>query len=364
MESSPYQQYEQRVLSIARLYYGLYVAGRQSTDVDVSDLEQAGRIAVFNVATKRPEKLNHPGYVSAAIKYACINEIKKMGHKRRQVYLAHQHDEEVPIIDLLPTRESSPDKLDQLDDLLYQVRQEFSPVEADALDALVQKCSDVYDLNLSAPPSTDTKDRVKVVTAMDLDDEEMMIYAQVLTGARKILPNGYCQPQFGGRERGKKFFSAVQTVLGLDTRELVKSHGDRFFEKYRLKSFIAGSYEDKLRDFLMDVDPTIKPQEIPRIALLADEMRKLILDGIKLASSDDRCDKRRARRLKQFWRIREGELRKGLSADNATRIFRLFGSVSVMIEYAFPGTFPALTPRALEIWNKYNSNGADFFSKA
>lgn len=105
MEPSLLQEHEHRVKAISRLYYGLYVYGRQNTDVDLSDLEQAGRIAVFNISKRRPEMLAIPAYVSAAIKYAALGEIKRMRHKAKQVYLTHQQDEMVPIVDLLPTRE-------------------------------------------------------------------------------------------------------------------------------------------------------------------------------------------------------------------------------------------------------------------
>ncbi len=63
------QENEHRIKAIARLYYGLYIHGRQNVDADATDLEQAGRIAVFNISQKRPEMLSNPAYVSAAIKY-------------------------------------------------------------------------------------------------------------------------------------------------------------------------------------------------------------------------------------------------------------------------------------------------------
>ncbi len=344
MIDSTYTQHEHRVLSIARLYYGLYVAGRQSTDVDISDLEQAGRMAIFNIATKRPERLNSPAYVSAAIKYSCINEIKRMRHKRRQVYLTHSHDEEVPIIDLLPTRETAPDRLEHLDDLLYQVRQEFSPVEADALDALIQKCSDVYDLNLSAPPSTDTKDRVKVVTAMDLDNEEMMIYAQVLTGARVKFPHGYIFPENGGREKAKKYLTQLLKCMGMTIPEFAENDSKKkILERYRLASFYQTAYDWNISSFLSDLDPAlsrvcffrarkwtdISPTEIS--GMIQEMVSKIKKDPTKVSKNDF------------------------ISNNLYGMLCQIFGSSPrLAVEFAYPNTYPQYAERARELREKYS----------
>src|SRR3989338_2788329 len=295
MEPNHLQDNEHRIRSIARLYYGLYVYGKQNTDVDLSDLEQAGRIAVFDISQKRAEMLDHAGYVSAAIKYACLNEIRKMRHKVRQVYLAHQHDEMVPIVDLLPTKErgeTAPEHLEQMDDLLYHIKQEFSPREADALDSLVQGCRNVYDLNLSVPPSTKTKDRVKIVTALDLDDEEMIIYAQVLTGARARFPRGFQAIENSGRDRIKKYFLALLKAQHITPQEFAKQGGKYdFLTKYRLDVFL-GAVSFGILDLLQQTDYRIRREDIPHLPeriehLFEEKIRELIIKLVNLRGGGD-----------------------------------------------------------------------------
>ncbi len=364
-------EYELKIKSLSRLYYGLYVYGRQSTDVDLSDLEQAGRIAVFNISRKRPEMLANPAYVSAAIKYAAIGEIKKMRHKVRQVYLTHQHDEMVPMVDLLPTKErgeTAPERLEQMDDLLYQIKQEFSPKEADALDSLVQRCGDVYDLNLSTPPSTETKDRVKIVTAMDLDDEEMIIYAQVLTGARAKFPQEYFSSERRGKELSRKYLDALLKSKSMFLREFAISDGKRdFLDRYRLGYLIKRFYNGQTRNLLLDLDPLLQPEEIFRSSLFAEEVRRIIRKSIERLEDSDvyaRGEIELEQLKREVDRLSGREITRCLVRTNAydvlTSIFG--GSPYLMIEYAYPGTYPGHTKRAEEIWQGHNQNCADFFS--
>ncbi len=339
------QENEHRIKKISQLYYGLYVMGTQSTDVDVSDLEQAGRIAILDISRKRPEKLNHRGYVSAAIKYAMINEIKKMSHKKRQVYLAYQHEEEVPIIDVLPTTEAAPDRLNDINDLLYQIKNEFSPKEADALDSLVQGCRDVYDLNLSAPLSTDTKDRVKVVTAMDLNDEEMMIYAQVLTGARHKFPDGFCTAGGGGQERAKKYFEALLKTLKTDAKGFgLLSNKRDLLRRYRLISFLEHSFEDSIPKLIISQDSTINLEDIKSRGKKWDTISTEELIAI-------------IHRLKEKLRKSPSEINSLNFADNnlegmCQQVFN--SSMRLAVEFAFPGTYPLYKHRAIDLRKRFD----------
>ena len=182
------EKYGADIKRLSRFYHGLFVSGRQNCDVDCSDLEQASNIAVWNISRKRPEMLSIRSYVKAAIKYAIFSEMKKMRHKGKQVYLARQYEEEVQIVDVLPTQDQNSERLTDHKELLYRIKQEFSPQDAEGLNALLENCDDVYDLNLSEPPSTEIKERVRIVTEMDLSSEERLIYAQVLLGVRKRFP--------------------------------------------------------------------------------------------------------------------------------------------------------------------------------
>ena len=182
------EKYRADIKRLSRFYHGLFVSGRQNCDVDCSDLEQASNIAVWNISRKRPEMLSIRSYVKAAIKYAIFSEMKKMRHKGKQVYLARQYEEEVQIVDVLPTQDQNSERLTDHKELLYRIKQEFSPQDAEGLNALLENCDDVYDLNLSEPPSTEIKERVRIVTEMDLSSEERLIYAQVLLGVRKRFP--------------------------------------------------------------------------------------------------------------------------------------------------------------------------------
>ena len=182
------EKYGADIKRLSRFYHGLFVSGRQNCDVDCSDLEQASNIAVWNISRKRPEMLSIRSYVKAAIKYAIFSEMKKMRHKGKQVYLARQYEEEVQIVDVLPTQDQNSERLTDHKELLYRIKQEFSPQDAEGLKALLENCDDVYDLNLSEPPSTEIKERVRIVTEMDLSSEERLIYAQVLLGVRKRFP--------------------------------------------------------------------------------------------------------------------------------------------------------------------------------
>lgn len=343
--TNPTEHYEESVLQIARLYYGMYIAGRHWTDVDCSDLIQAGNIAVLEVARRRPEMLPVRAYVKAAIKFGILGEMRKMRHLKKQVYLAHLHEKEVPIVDVLPTRETASERLEQLDDLLYQIRHEFSPVEADALDALVQKCSDVYDLNLSSSPSTDTKDRVRIVTAMDLNDEEMVVYAQVLTGLRRKLPDGYCQPGQSSKERTKKYLDAVLKALGMSSLDFAASNQkSTLINKYRLYRLVRNNYNNKISQLLLDFDSAIPPNAIhfgvkwkegeinaEGISLLIRRLGSKGVDPREITHQHFRQDK--------LWSM-------------LVIIFN--SSPRLAVEFAFPGTYPEYQEKAMKIHRKYN----------
>lgn len=261
MDQQVLQRYEPEIQRLSRLYYGLYLRRYHFSDVDTSDFEQAGRIAVWNISRKRPEKLDSRNYVRAAIKYSIIDEMKKMRHKVKQIYLVREHEEMIQAVDVLPTKEKG-ERLDELEELLYRIRHEFSEKEASALEALLEKCDNIYDLNLSEPPSTETKDRVKVVTRMDLNDEEMLVYAEVLLGARGRFPSGYTLGD-GGKRRAQKFMSKVLIALGKSPKDFLKMRDKtKMIEKYSLMAFYRHAYNYSLLNFMQDFDGSLTLQDM------------------------------------------------------------------------------------------------------
>lgn len=260
-------EYESLVRGIAGRYYWYYVKKGQQFDLDQSDLEQAARMAVWNVSQKRPDKLDNRAYVGAAIKYAVIGEMRRMRHRVPQTYLAHGYEEDVHIIDILPTDERGEQRADQLDDLLYHIRHEFSPAEADAVLALVDRCDAIYGLNLSEAPSTETKDRIRVVTKMDLNDEDILLYGQVLLGAREGFPRGYLTTTAAGANiRYRKLLGSLLTALGMTPRELARCRDKRsLLAKYRLMPiYRTGAQMVRVTDLIRSLDPTITGGEVKR----------------------------------------------------------------------------------------------------
>ncbi len=252
MEQQIIQKYETEISRLSRLYYWLY---KDTGNFDLEDLQQVGRMAVLNISRKRPEKLVNKSYVNAAIKYSIFREMKKMRHKAKHIYLTTE-DEVTPLVDVLPTNEKG-NKLDELEDVLYHIKHEFSEKEAEGLEALLEKCENVYDLNLTQSQSTDTKDRVKVVTVMDLIDEEMRVYAEVLLGVRKKFPGGYMKTEGAGR-RAVKYLEVLLSALNLSAKEFAQTHKKyEMLRKYRLISFYIHTYDYKMLHFLNDLDNTI-----------------------------------------------------------------------------------------------------------
>lgn len=256
------ERYESNIGRLSKLYFYLY---RDSGDFDLSDLEQSGRIAVFNISRKRPEKIDNGAYVSAAIRYAIIGEMRKMRRKERHVYLASEEKEQVQLVDVFPIEERG-ERLDELEELFYQIKHQFSSREAESLESLLEKCDNIYDINLSQPPSTDTKDRVRVVTRMDLNDEEMRVYAEVLLGVKKRFPRRYIIEQGKivqeAKTRGRKFFISVLSALEITPREFAKSRNiANILKKYRLWSFYQHAYSLSTLNLIKDIDSSIKPEE-------------------------------------------------------------------------------------------------------
>lgn len=255
-------KYESTVQRLSRLYYGLFIRQTQNYDLDLEDFEQVGRMAILNIHSRRPEMLETFPYVMVAIKNAIFGEMRKMRHKVKQVYLVREHEEIIQAVDVLPTQDKSSEKLSGMEELLYYIKHEFSAEEANALEALLEKCENIYDLNLSEPPATDLKDRVRVVTKLDLNDEEMIVYAEVLLGARKRFPPGFTFGD-GGRSRAQKYAHKFLDALGISPKEFLHGHDKlKMIRKYRLDSFYRYVYDYSMLDFMRDFDDSLTSDDM------------------------------------------------------------------------------------------------------
>lgn len=255
-------KYESTVQRLSRMYYGLFVRGMQDYDLDLEDLEQVGRMAIVNINSRRPEMLETFPYVMVAIRNAIFGEMRKMRHKVKQVYLVREHEELIQVVDVLPTQDKGSKKLSDPEELLYYIKHEFSAEEAKALEALLEKCENIYDLNLSEPPATDLKDRVRVVTRLDLNDEEMIVYAEVLLGARKRFPPGFT---FGdqGRSRAIKYAHKFLDALGISPKEFLHRHDKlKMIRKYRLDNFYRHAYDWSMLDFMRELDNSLTSEDM------------------------------------------------------------------------------------------------------
>ncbi len=267
MDSKALQEYEPLVNRIARFYSRLYLSG-QNNDVDIGDLEQAGRIAVWQISERRPEKLSHKGYVAAAIKYSIFGQLKKMRHKVKQVYVAQQHEEQIPITDILPTKDTSVEKVDSLDELFYHIKQEFSSAEAESLKVLVDKCEEVYDLNISEPPTTSKKEKVRLVTMLDLNDVDLLVYAQVLLSVKSKFPNGWLgcgqKDKSEARNKGRKLLLAVVNALGMSSEEFARlSSKSVILDKYALRNFAYFTFGG-VANYVASLNDNLRPSDVAR----------------------------------------------------------------------------------------------------
>lgn len=347
------ERYEPIIGRLSRLYHGLYIRRNQDFDIDVEDFEQAGRMAVFNLSKNKPEKIDCEPYVAVVIKHAIYGEMRKMKHKVKQVYLASGFEGQVHTIDVLPTREKG-NKTDELEEIFYRIKHEFSDRDAEGLERLLDKCENIYGLHLTEPPSTDTKDRVKVVTKMDLNDEEMQVYAEVLLGVRGKFPDGWIGTKNGildklepeAKDRLKKYLNALLSTLDLTPREFAQSNDTiEQIQKYKLYSFYIHNSQNKL-DFIRVVDPSIVEEEVFHLQgkwrgrinneKIAGLIRKLVKEkgGIPYV---------KATSFKEFPYMN-------------SLLHNVFnGNPRLAIEFAYPKTYPELSDIAEDIRVLYNT---------
>ena len=330
------EEYKHTIERLSGLYFYLY---RASGDFDLSDLEQAGRIAIFNISRKRPEKLENKAYVGASIRYAIFGEMKKMRRKERHVYLTSEDEGQVQLVDVFPTKEKG-ERLDEVEELLYTIKHQFSENEAKGLEALLEKCENIFDLNFTTTPSTETKDRVKIVTRMDLTDKEMGVYAEVLLGVGVHFPKGYVrafnQQNNELRNRACRYLRVVLDTLKIDPRKFAGQRRKvELIRKYRLSGFLNGVYYGRVRDFIMDTDPSINPEDI-----LGTGKWKGQIDAGKISNIIQKFVEQTGKNpseIKVNDIIDDPTIRR-MIYTNKYGLFRR--RYKIFIEFAYPGTYP------------------------
>ncbi len=349
MDQQTLEKYEPVTRQIAGCYFYLH---RNKGDFGLDDLEQAGRIAVFNVSRKRPDMINVFPYVKQAIKNAIFGEMRKMWHKEKHIYLAREDEGTIQAVDVFPTREKG-EKLDELEELLYQIKHQFSERESKALESLLDKCDNVYDLNLSELPPTDVKDRVKVVTRIDLTDEEMLVYAQVLLGVRGRFPNGYISDK-DGRKRSRKYGLAVLDAIGISPKEFANSSDKiRFINKYKLLGFYQKTYNFRMLDFLREIDANTEVEDIFH------DRRKWTEGLIPLDKISQKIKEFTKNTKKQLWEIGCRDFKQNGMRSMLKEVFG--GSGRLAIEFAYPGTYPEYTKEAEKIQKEYGTGVSTIF---
>lgn len=255
---SKLKQYNSDIRRIAYWHHGLWPRER---NYEIDDLMQAGRMAVWSVYEKHPDKIENRDYVRGAIRYGVLGEMRRLSAKVKEIHLVRQADGEmVSLVDVLPASERFEEKVDDLDALCHNISKNYSLKEADSLHGLVRKSRIAFDLNLSQPPPAELKDRIKIVTAMDLSNDEMLVYAQVLTGAMERFPHGYVNAQNG---RARKYIKFLLKQLQISANNFAQN-GDRqeLLLKYRLDSFFQRVYKSNMGELVHDIFPRLKNHEI------------------------------------------------------------------------------------------------------
>ncbi|MDD5192437.1 MAG: DUF4046 domain-containing protein [Candidatus Nanoarchaeia archaeon] len=337
-------EYEPSVRTIAYWYLSLWPRGR---DYDIEDLLQAGRKAVWNVSEKRPEKINHPSYVKAAIRYSILNEIKKLSSKHskiREVHLITQYDDEdkeYSLIDLLPSYSEHEERLANLDEICNYVSNNFSREDADSIMGLADRCDKIFDLNLSLPPQTNIKDKVRIVTKMNLSDQEMITYANVLTGAIDRWPDYYIKDQV---TRARKYISFLLENLNIPPEEFALM-GKRMelLDKYGLYTFFRQVYKHNISLLMSDVFPEIEPCIIRRRNRW--KGREGIMNAYYAIGWLARKTKKQPSEL----------TREDFKRHKLLPMIRILfeDSMRNAIEFRYPGTYPGMVAESKKLWDTF-----------
>jgi len=245
----------------------------------------------------------------------------------KKLHLIRHINGDVPLIDTLPAYDSHAERLEGIDDLTYYIKQEFSLEAADNLLKIVEKCDDVFDLNLEQPPQTNLKEKVKFVTTMDLSDQDMINYGCVLMGAYKRFPKVK-----GQMELGKKYMRfLILNHLEMSPEEFAQEpHKTRIFKKYELMSFFSQNYGSSLEQLFKDVFPEVEPYKI-KDALRWSDGREGLINAMNAIDLVVRKTKKSPKQITQMDFRKEGY---------GGMLIQVFGDCpQLAIEFRYPGTY-------------------------
>jgi len=329
--------YEPKIRSSAHWYCKLWPRDRH---YDVNDLMQAGRTTVFKIAEKRPEMLDTKPYVNAAIRYGMFRVIKQSVPKRKEIHLIQGDGEETHIVDLLPAYDEHEKRLENVDEIYSYIRENFTKEDADSLKQIVDQSEDIYSINLSNHPSTHLKDKMKFTMSMDLSDEEIVTYAEVLTGALERFPRDYV---VGQRERARKYIRSLLDHLSISPEEFASLERKiETLKKYKLDSFYQKVYGSDMTKLFGDVFPDISP-------FMIREAHKKWQGREGLINASDAID----------WLARKtGKIPEELEQKDFKN-FNLRGLVDSLfnksyrkaVEFRYPGTYPELAEGVSKLWD-------------
>jgi len=334
------QRYEPEIKKVV-FWYARLLPGLPGLNVD--ELMQAGRLAVWDVGEKHPEKIDYIPYVKAAIRHRIINEINNSKPRIKDVHLVRREEGGVQLIDVLPVYDRHEERLADLDEILGTINRIFSKEEANSLADLVGRSDKIFDLNLTALPSTELKRKVGLVTKMGLDDEEIVVYANVLLGAIDRFPRGYI---VGNRARARKYIGFLLSALEVSPEDFALSHSRLgLLREYRLDSFYQKVYNQSMPDLFGDIFPDIEPHQIRGRHRW--EGRQGLINGYNAIDWVKRKTGKKVVELRfsDFERFQtQGFFSKWIKKD-----------WRIAIEFRYPGTYPELSGEAAKLWSIFKS---------
>jgi len=302
---------------------------------DIDDLISAGQKAVWNICEKRPEKIENRGM---------FGEMKRLSPNLppgvRELNLVRQGEGGGVLLDMLPVYDGRGEELEDLEEICYQVTHELSRKDADSLKRLLDRCSGAFNVNLVQPPSTQLKEKTKVVTGMNLSDEEMVMYANVLLGAVETFPRNYV---VGKQERGRKYIQFLLRHLNMSPEDFAFSREkQKILKAYNLDSFYQRNYKGSLIDLFADVFPHIEPYMI-----VGNRWRGR--EG--LINAYNAIDHVRRQTGKKPGEMTQVDFRKNKFGGLLRMLFE--GSHKKAIEFRYPGTYPELSKRVKKLSKKF-----------
>lgn len=330
-------------IRVAALWYAKLMPGGRECGID--EFTQAGKIAVWNVARKKPEKLGIREYVRAAIRYAIFGTLKEAIPRIPVLHVLQEEGTTVNVIDLLPSHERDLEEQIDKDDLCHTISRNFSQTAADNLQQLLERSrASLLHLNFSEPTDSAVKDRVKLVTTMDLSDEEMFVYAEVLLGVRKRFPMSYVQEHPG---QAQKYLTFLLEHLGIRPAEFAQMYGQReeTLARYRLASFVTTHYDSSLSQLIAATFPELPPHAIRHRG------RWQGIEG--LLNAFEALGEAAQKNRKKPHELTREDL-KLLGTDHMLRAL-FHNSIFTAIEFRWPGTYfesSLESRRAKQLWDK------------